>query len=113
MIHQNDYNQNNYIEDKSTENIFINKNENLIYEKNIEYLVNEIKEAEKKIKKELKESIFNKKNIPKIPTPEIELTPINIQTIQYILSSKLRNQNNSFEYISFKYEICICYSRFE
>ena len=93
MIHQKDYNQNNYIEDKSSENIFINKNENLIYEKNIEYLVNEIKEAEKKIKKELKESIFNKKNIPKIPTPEIELTPINIQTIQYILSSKIRNQN--------------------
>ena len=27
MIHQKDYNQNNYIEDKSSENIFINKNE--------------------------------------------------------------------------------------
>ena len=78
---------------KDIDNIFLNKKENLIHEKNIENLVNEIKEAEKKMQKEVKETKFTKKKITRISMPKIELTPINIQTIQYILSSKARNQN--------------------
>ena len=75
------------------DNIFLNKKENEIHEKNIENLVHEIKEAEKKMKKEMNEIIAKKKIIPRISMPKIKLTPINIQTIQYILSNKTKNQN--------------------
>ena len=75
------------------DNIFLNKKENAIHEKNIENLVHEIKEAEKKMKKEMNEIIVKKKIIPRISMPKIKLTPINIQTIQYILSNKTKNQN--------------------
>ena len=93
MIYQNDNNQINFKEGKINENLFINENDNSFHENNIEYLVNEIKEAEKKMKKELKEKQINKNIISSTSMPKIELTPINIQTIQYILSNKIRTQN--------------------
>ena len=68
--------------------------ENTIHEKNIENLVNEIKEAEKKINKETKRTRLNKKfSSMRFTMPKIELTSINIKTIQYILSNKTRNEN--------------------
>ena len=67
--------------------------ENEIHEKNIANLVNEIKEIEIKIKRENNEKKYRKKFTPRITMPKIELTRINIQTIQYILSNKTRNQN--------------------
>ena len=68
--------------------------ENAIHEKNIENLVNEIKEAEKKINKETKRTRLNKKfSSMRFTMPKIELTSINIKTIQYILSNKTRNEN--------------------
>ena len=93
MIYQNDNNQINFKEGKINENLFINENDNSFHENNIENLVNEIKEAEKKMKKELKEKQINKNIISSTSMPKIELTPINIQTIQYILSNKIRTQN--------------------
>ena len=65
--------------------------ENNIYEHNILNLVNEINENEKKIEEKKKE----KKNqqISLNQYPKIKLTPLNNQTIQYILSCKQRTQN--------------------
>ena len=54
MIYQNDNNQINFKEGKINENLFINENDNSFHENNIENLVNEIKEAEKKMKKRIK-----------------------------------------------------------
>ena len=93
MIYQNDNNQINFKEGKINENLFLNENDNSFHENNIGNLVNEIKEAEKKMKKELKEKQINKNIISSTSMPKIELTPINIQTIQYILSNKIRTQN--------------------
>ena len=86
---------NNDISDDNKDNdkISLNFMENDIHEKNITNLVNEIKETEIKIKKEINEKKYRKKFTPRISMPKIELTPINIQTIQYILSNKTRNPN--------------------
>ena len=80
-------------DNKNNDKISLNNMEDDIHEKNIENLVNEIKETEKKIKKEINEKKYRKKFTPRISMPKIQLTPINIQTIQYILSNKNRNQN--------------------
>ena len=94
MLSRNEAYKENLKNNKDIDNIFLSKKENIVHEKNIENLVNEIKEAEKKLKKDLKETKFTKKRFTtRISMPKIELSPINIQTIQYILSSKNRNQN--------------------
>ena len=80
-------------DNKNNDKISLNNMEDDIHEKNIENLVNEIKETEKKIKKEINEKKYRKEFTPRISLPKIQLTPINIQTIQYILSNKNRNQN--------------------
>ena len=63
--------------------------ENNIYERNIAALVRQIHEAEKKNEENKKE----KKTDKQTQTVKIKLTPINNQTIQYILSLKLRTPN--------------------
>lgn len=73
--------------------ISLNYMENQIQEKNITNLVNEIKETEMKMKKENNVKRYRKKYTQRISMSKIELTPINIQTIQFILSNKVRNQN--------------------
>ena len=78
---------------KEINKLSLNLIENEIHEKNIENLVNEIKETENRIKKEINEKKFRKKATPRISMLRIKLTPINIQTIQYILSSRIKNQN--------------------
>ena len=84
----------NIIEDgKEINKLSLNIIENEVHEKNIENLVNEIKETENKIKKEINEKKYRKKTTPRISMLKIKLTPINIQTIQYILSSRIKNQN--------------------
>ena len=93
MLSRNEAYKENLKNNKDIDNIFLSKKENIVHEKNIENLVNEIKEAEKKIQKDLKESKIPKKRNTRISMPKIELSPINIQTIQYILSSKNRNHN--------------------
>ena len=93
MLHKNE-NKNDILEEnKDIDKMNLNVMENEIHEKNIENLVIEIKEAENKIKKEIREKKFIKNYVPRISMPKIKLTPINIQTIQYILSSKTRSQN--------------------
>ena len=93
MLHKNE-NKNDILEEnKDIDKMNLNVMENEIHEKNIENLVIEIKEAENKIKKEIHEKKFIKNYVPRISMPKIKLTPINIQTIQYILSSKTRSQN--------------------
>ena len=67
--------------------ISLNYIENQIQEKNITYLVNEIKETEMKMKKENNVKRYRKKYTQRISMPKIELTPINIQTIQYKISN--------------------------
>ena len=60
--------------------------ESNIYERNIAVLIKQIHEAEKKNEENKKE----KKSDKQTQTVKIKLTPINNQTIQYILSLKLR-----------------------
>ena len=67
--------------------------ENNIYEKNIINLVKEIHENEKKCEESKKEKKRNKNNNNQNQYPKIKLTPLNNQTIQYILSCKLRTPN--------------------
>lgn len=78
---------------KDQDKISLNYMENQIQEKNITNLVNEIKETEMKMKKENNVKRYRKKYTQRISMSKIELTPINIQTIQFILSNKVRNQN--------------------
>ena len=63
--------------------------ESNIYERNIAALMKQIHEAEKKNEENKKE----KKSDKQTQTVKIKLTPINNQTIQYILSLKLRTPN--------------------
>ena len=63
--------------------------ESNIYERNIAALIKQIHEAEKKSEENKKE----KKTDKQTQTVKIKLTPINNQTIQYILSLKLRTPN--------------------
>ena len=89
MIYQNDNNQINFKEGKINENLFINENDNSFHENNIEYLVNEIKEAEKKMKKELKEKQINKNIISSTSMPKIELI-FKLFNIFYQIKSELK-----------------------
>ena len=69
--------------------------ENNIYERNIINLVKEIHENEKKmeeIQKDKKKRKYISVN-PSVNQFQIKLTPLNNQTIQYILSCKLRTPN--------------------
>ena len=68
--------------------------ENNIYEKNIINLVKEIREYEKKIEEKKKDkNIKYKEKLSQNQYPKIKLTPLNNQTIQYILSCKFRTPN--------------------
>ena len=78
---------------KGNNKILLNNKETEMHEKNIEYLVNELKEAEQKMEKEKKEKTINNKNTHRISIPKISITPNNIKTIEYILSCKKRNKN--------------------
>ena len=72
------------------------KSENNAYEKNIINLVKEIKENEKKNEennKDKKKKKLYTSNQNQNKYPIIKLTPLNNQTIQYILSCKLRTPN--------------------
>ena len=75
---------------KSNEGINIIE-ENNVYERNILNLVKEIQENQKKIEEKKKEK-KRQKNVQN-QYPKIKLTPLNNQTIQYILSCKLRTPN--------------------
>ena len=68
--------------------------ENNIYERNILNLVKEIQENEKKLEEKKKDKkMKSKKTLNQNLYPKIRLTPLNNQTIQYILSCKLRTPN--------------------
>ena len=79
----------NIIEDgKEINKLSLNIIENEVHEKNIENLVNEIKETENKIKKEINEKNYIKKTTPRISMLKIKLTPINIKNNYYVLIVK-------------------------
>ena len=84
MLSRNEAYKENIKNNKDIDNIFLSKKENIVHEKNIENLGNEIKEAEKKIQKDLKESKIPKKRNTRISMPKIELSPINALFICYL-----------------------------
>ena len=70
--------------------------ENNVYERNILNLVKEIQENEKKNEEnrhDKKKKKFSSINQSPNPYPKLKFTPLNNQTIQYILSCKLRTPN--------------------
>ena len=68
--------------------------DNAVYEKNILKLLKEIHQHEKILEEKKKaKKIKNKEALSQSQYPKIQLTPLNNQTIQYILSCKLRTPN--------------------